>query len=143
MASKDSVLRERAITGERLSGEKADATVFCPATRAIELIAHKWTIQVLFELHRAGGPIRFRKLQVAVKPITQKELTKRLRDLERAGMVDRKVFAEVPPRVEYRLTELGASLVPALTGLHEWAERYGDVVDRNQRRVILDSRELS
>ena len=143
MAFKDSALRERAPTGKRLSGEKADVPVFCPASRAIELVAHKWTVHILFELHRAGGPIRFRKLQVAVKPITQKELTKRLRDLERAGMVDRKVFAEVPPRVEYRLTELGSSLVPALTGLHEWAERFGDVVDRNQRRALADSGERS
>ena len=95
----------------------------CPASRAIDLVAHKWTIHILFALHEAGGPVRFRKLQRAVEPITQKELTKRLRELERAGMVDRRVYAEVPPRVEYRLTELGSSLMPALVGLHEWAER--------------------
>ena len=59
---------------------------------------------------RPAGPVRFRKLQRAVEPITQKELTKRLRELERAGWCDRRVFAEVPPRVEYRLTELGSSL---------------------------------
>ena len=141
MAFEDSALRERAPAGKRLSGEKTDAPVFCPASRAIELVAHKWTIHILFALHQAGGPIRFRKLQVAVKPITQKELTKRLRDLERAGMVDRQIFAEVPPRVEYRLTELGSSLIPALTGLHEWAERYGVVVDRNQRRAALGQTE--
>jgi DNA-binding HxlR family transcriptional regulator len=141
MASKDSALRERAPTGKRLSGEMMDAPVFCPASRAIELVAHKWTIHILFELHRAGGPIRFRKLQLAVKPITQKELTKRLRNLERAGMVDRKAFAEVPPRVEYRLTKLGSSLIPVLTGLHDWAEENGGVVDRNLRRVLIDSGE--
>jgi DNA-binding HxlR family transcriptional regulator len=123
------------LTGERLSAEKSDAPVDCPASRAMELVAHKWTIQILFALHHAGGPIRFRRLQVAVKPVTQKELTKRLRDLERAGMVDRQIFAEVPPRVEYRLTELGSSLIPALDGLHQWAERYGEVVDRNRRNA--------
>ena len=83
---------------------------------------------------KAGGPVRFRKLQRAVEPITQKELTKRLRELEQAGMVDRRVYAEVPPRVEYRLTELGSSLVPALVGLHEWAERFGASVDAESAR---------
>jgi DNA-binding HxlR family transcriptional regulator len=139
MSLEESTIRELAPAVKRLSGEQTDAQVLCPASKAIELVAHKWTIHILFALHRAAGPIRFRKLQVAVKPITQKELTKRLRDLERAGMVDRQVFAEVPPRVEYRLTELGSSLIPALTGLHEWAERYGVVVDRNQRRVLQDN----
>jgi DNA-binding HxlR family transcriptional regulator len=143
MVFEESMTRELAATRGRLSGEESDAPAICPASRAIELVAHKWTIHILFALHQAGGPIRFRKLQVAVKPITQKELTKRLRDLERAGMVDRQVFAEVPPRVEYRLTELGSSLIPALTGLHDWAERYGAVVDRNQRRVLLENGERS
>jgi DNA-binding HxlR family transcriptional regulator len=143
MAFEEPLLRELAPAGKRLSGEKTDAPAHCPASRAIELVAHKWTIHILFALHKASGPIRFRKLQVAVKPITQKELTKRLRDLECAGMVTRQVFAEVPPRVEYRLTELGSSLIPALTGLHEWAERYGAVVDRNQRRVLLENGERS
>lgn len=106
---------------------------YCPAARAMDLVAHKWTIQILFALHEGGGPIRFLRLQRAVAPITQKELTKRLRDLERSGLVDRRVYAEVPPRVEYRLTELGSSLIPALVGLHDWAERHGPVVDRNWR----------
>ncbi|MBV8558426.1 MAG: helix-turn-helix transcriptional regulator [Planctomycetaceae bacterium] len=106
----------------------------CPAGRAMELVAHKWTIRILFALHEAGGPARFRELQRRVAPITQKELTKRLRDLERSGLVARRVYAEVPPRVEYRLTELGSTLIPALTGLHEWAERYGAIVEEHWRR---------
>ena len=132
MAIEDSTLRKRAPSGARHSGKTEASPSECPASRAIELVAHKWTIHILFALHQAGGPIRFRKLQVAVKPITQKELTKRLRDLERAGMVDRQIFAEVPPRVEYCLTELGSSLIPcAGVGLHEWAERFGAAVDAN------------
>jgi DNA-binding HxlR family transcriptional regulator len=135
MGRQNSTLGKHPPTGEGLVGEKTDMPVFCPASSAIELVAHKWTIHVLFALHEAGGPVRFRKLQVAVKPITQKELTKRLRELERAGMIERQIFAEVPPRVEYRLTELGASLIPALTALHEWAERCGPIVEANRRRV--------
>jgi DNA-binding HxlR family transcriptional regulator len=106
----------------------------CPAARAIDLIAHKWTVHILFALHESGGPVRFLRLKRAVDPITQKELTKRLRDLERSGLVARRVFAEVPPRVEYRLTELGKSLIPTLVGLHDWAERHGEIIDANWRR---------
>src|SRR4051812_14794441 len=112
-----------------------DAAVPCPAGRAMELVAHKWTIHILFALHEAGGPARFGQLQRTVAPITQKELTKRLRDLERSGLVHRQVFAEVPPRVEYRLTELGLTLMPALIALSEWAERYGSVIDEHWRRA--------
>src|SRR4051812_19873564 len=121
-------------TGDTPASEKADARTPCPAGRAMELVAHKWTIHILFALHEAGGPARFGQLQRAVAPITQKELTKRLRDLERSGLVHRRVFAEVPPRVEYRLTKLGLTLMPALTGLHDWAERYGASVDEHWRR---------
>ena len=76
----------------------------CPATRAIDLVAHKWTMHILFTLRQAGQPVRFRRLQPMTGPITQKELTKRLRELERSGLVHRKVYAEVPPRVSYRRT---------------------------------------
>src|SRR5262245_22484008 len=106
----------------------------CPAAWAIELVAHKWTVHVVFALHVGGGPVRFRQLQRVIGSITQKELTKRLRDLERSGLVARQVFAEVPPRVEYRLTELGTTLIPALKSLHEWAERYGAEGDKHWRR---------
>src|SRR5438105_13437328 len=120
--------------GEGPANETVDTPAHCPAGRAMELVAHKWTIHILFALHEAGGPVRFRQLQRTVAPITQKELTKRLRDLERSGLVHRRVYAEVPPRVEYRLTELGLTLIPALTRLHEWAGRYGAAVDEDWRR---------
>jgi DNA-binding HxlR family transcriptional regulator len=102
----------------------------------MELVGHKWTIHILFALHAAGGPARFRQLQRAVAPITQKELTKRLRELERAGLVHRRVYAELPPRVEYWLTKLGLTLMPALTGLHDWAERYGSTLDAHWHRAV-------
>jgi len=114
---------------------QANGQTGCMAARAMDLIAHKWTVHILFALHEAGGPIRFLRLQRAVDPITQKELTKRLRDLERGGLVGRQVFAEVPPRVEYRLTDLGSSLIPTLVGLHDWAEQHAAIVDENWRRA--------
>jgi DNA-binding HxlR family transcriptional regulator len=107
----------------------------CPATRVFDLIAHKWTVTIIYHLHQAQGPVRFRQLQRLVDPISQKELTKRLRELERSGLVARTIFAEVPPRVEYRLTDLGATLIPALAGLHQWAETYAQVIDENQRKA--------
>ena len=107
----------------------------CPATRAIELVAHKWTMHILFTLRQAGQPVRFRRLQQMTGPITQKELTKRLRELERSGLVHRRVFAEVPPRVEYRLTELGGTLMPALEAFSVWAEQYGPAVEKHRRRA--------
>jgi DNA-binding HxlR family transcriptional regulator len=114
--------------------EGADAIPrVCPATRVFDLVAHKWTLTILYHLHRARGPVRFRQLQRLVEPITQKELTKGLRQLERSGLVARAIFAEVPPRVEYRLTELGATLIPALAHLHEWAERHAETIDANHR----------
>ncbi len=117
------------------SGQEAVAPQVCPTSRVFDLVAHKWTVAIIHHLHAAPGPTRFRQLQRQVAPITQKELTKRLRELERSGLVSRAVFAEVPPRVEYRLTALGASLIPALAGLQEWAGRYGDLVDENRRRA--------
>src|SRR6476659_10743916 len=109
----------------------------CPATKAIELVAHKWTMHILFTLRQAGQPVRFRRLQQMIEPITQKELTKRLRELERSGLVHRQVYAEVPPRVEYRLTELGGTLMPALEAFSAWADKYGPAVGEHRCRAAV------
>ncbi len=114
--------------------DRADPVGYvCPATRVLDLIAHKWTVAIVRTLHRAGGPVRFRELQRSVGSITPKELTKRLRDLERAGLATRTIFAEVPPRVEYALTSLGLTLMPTLDALHQWAGEHADQVDANRR----------
>ena len=76
--------------------------------------------------------VRFRQLHRLVAPITQKELTKRLRELENAGLISRTVFAEVPPRVEYQLTELGLTLVQPLAVLTQWAEQNHNAVKSHQ-----------
>lgn len=70
----------------------------------------------------------------AVGAITAKGLTKRLRELERAGLASREIYAEVPPRVEYRLSPLGATLPPALAGLHHWATAHAGQVAANRAR---------
>ncbi|NDO83849.1 transcriptional regulator [Citrobacter sp. NCU1] len=86
----------------------------------VNLIAGKWAIPILYRLIVIGEPVRFSELQRAIKPITQKELTRQLRQFEARGLVNRNVFAEVPPRVEYQITELGKSLRPTLDSLAEW-----------------------
>ena len=106
----------------------------CPALLVFDLIAHKWTLAIIHTLHGAAGPVRFRQLQRTVGAITAKELTKRLRELERGGLVVRAIFAEVPPRVEYTLTPLGGTLIPTLVGLHNWASEHGPAIAANRRK---------
>ena len=94
----------------------------CPVELVIELISGKWKLLILREL--MSGTKRFSQLQRSIPGITQKMLTKQLRELERAGLVERKVYPEVPPRVEYSLTELGRSLEEIFDAMHRWGERY-------------------
>jgi len=101
----------------------------------LDVIANKWAVPVIVELVRAKGePLRFTQLVRAIPGITQKELTKQLREMEAAGLVRRKVYPVVPPKVEYTLTELGWSLDPVLDALARWAATYGNVVAENQAR---------
>lgn len=83
-------------------------------------IAEKWTLWTMSVLSEAGGPVRFSRLMDRVEGISQKSLTKTLRQLERSGLVTREVFAEVPPRVEYRITPLGEGLLMQLLPVWEW-----------------------
>jgi len=86
----------------------------------VNLVSGKWAIPILYRLIVIDGPVRFSVLQRAVHPITQKELTRQLRQFELRGLVVRHVFAEVPPRVEYQITALGKSLRPTLDSLAGW-----------------------
>jgi len=92
----------------------------CPMVSFVNLVAGKWAIPIIYRLIVTDGPVRFSALQRAVHPITQKELTRQLRQFETRGLVTRQVFAEVPPRVEYQITELGKSLRPTLDSLAGW-----------------------
>lgn len=96
----------------------------CPMGRLIDLLSGRWAFPVLYQLLRADGPVRFGQLQRAVGRVTQKELTRTLRSFEERGLVTRRVYAQVPPRVEYQLTPLGASLGEPLCGLARWAETH-------------------
>jgi len=91
----------------------------------VNLVSGKWAIPILYRLIVIGAPVRFSELQRAVAPITQKELTRQLRLFERRGLVQRRVYAEVPPRVEYQVTALGRSLRPTLDSLAAWMRTHG------------------
>jgi DNA-binding HxlR family transcriptional regulator len=92
----------------------------CPSARTIRLVSNKWAVEILFRLG-AAEVIRFGELQRSLGRITQKELTRNLRALERSALVGREIFPEVPPRVEYRLTPLGRSLLGPLRDLGRWS----------------------
>jgi DNA-binding HxlR family transcriptional regulator len=98
----------------------------CPSRAALALIAHKWPILVASSL--ADGPKRHSKLREHIGGISQKMLTHTLRELERSGLVERRIYPEVPPRVEYSLTPLGRSLQEPVAALTEWAKANGGTV---------------
>ena len=103
----------------------------CAVERVLDVIANKWAVPILFVLTRSEAPVRFRALQRALGEMSQKELTRHLRELERFGLIARTVYPEVPPRVEYVLTALGRSLQPALQGLAVWGEEHARELDAN------------
>ncbi|GDX03996.1 transcriptional regulator [Buttiauxella sp. A111] len=102
------------------------ASESCPMVSFVNLISGKWAIPILYRLIIINQPVRFSDLQRAVHPITQKELTRQLRQFESRMLVTREVFAEVPPRVEYQITELGKSLRPTLDSLAQWMRENGE-----------------
>lgn len=111
----------------------ADTPEICPANITMGLIANKWAIKILYTLARAEKQtLRFGQIQKALAPITQRELTKHLREFERAGLVSRLVYPEVPPRVEYALTTLGVSLREPMDILTRWAEKNGGAIMQNR-----------
>ena len=94
----------------------------CPVETTLMLIGDKWKVLILRDL--MPGTKRFGELKKSIGSVSQKVLTAQLRDMEEKGLVSRKVYAEVPPRVEYSLTALGKSLKPILDAMWTWGENY-------------------
>ncbi len=94
----------------------------CPVETTLSLIGDKWKVLILRDL--ITGTKRFGELKKSIGTVSQKVLTAQLRDMEENGLVHREVYAEVPPRVEYSLTELGMSLQPVLDAMRNWGEDY-------------------
>lgn len=94
----------------------------CPVELTLQLIGDKWKVLILRDL--LTGTKRFNELMRSVSGISQKVLTSHLRAMEHAGLVNRKVYAQVPPKVEYSLTDMGYSLKPILDSMTDWGNRY-------------------
>lgn len=113
----------------------AEAEVFnqaaCPSRLILERIADKWTALIIGILAQSRRR-RFNELRRMIGGISQKMLTQTLRDLERDGLVERTIYAEIPPRVEYELTELGRTLCAPLGSLTQWAHDHFEAVRRAQ-----------
>lgn len=104
------------------SGKAANTLPACPVETTLTLIGDKWEVLILRDL--MAGTKRFGELKKSVGNVSQKVLTAQLRQMETNGLLSRKVYAEVPPRVEYTLTPLGLSLKPILDAMREWGEAY-------------------
>lgn len=94
----------------------------CPVETTLMLIGDKWKVLILRDL--MDGTKRFGELKKSIGTVSQKVLTAQLRDMEEKGLLIRKVYAEVPPRVEYTLTETGYSVKPVLDAMSTWGESY-------------------
>ena len=94
----------------------------CPVETTLMLISNRWKVLIIRDL--LNGTKRFGELKKSIGTISQKVLTSNLRSMEEDGLVSRKVYAEVPPKVEYTLTETGSSLKPVLDALNSWGTEY-------------------
>ncbi|MCM2677097.1 winged helix-turn-helix transcriptional regulator [Alkalicoccobacillus plakortidis] len=95
----------------------------CKVDTALEILMGKWKHRILFELTN-NEVMRFNELKRAIPGITQKMLTAQLRELEHHDIVIRRVYAQIPPKVEYSMTEYGNSLQPLLGAMHEWGSKH-------------------
>jgi DNA-binding HxlR family transcriptional regulator len=107
---------------------RLDCTPGCAVEAAISLIDGKWKAVILY--HLLDGPIRFNALRRMTGDITQRMLTNQLRELEADGLIHREVFAQVPPRVDYSLSDRGLSLSPIIMALKDWGEANMDLFGR-------------
>ena len=102
----------------------------CPVATTVQLIGSKWKLLIIRNL--LERPWRFKELQKSLEGISQKVLTDSLRSMEADGIVLRTVYPEVPPRVEYSLSELGESLRPILDSMGRWGSQYQDLVSQDE-----------
>lgn len=102
----------------------------CPVETALMMIGDKWVVLIIRDL--LTGTKRFGELQKSLKGISQKVLTDKLRSMEERGIVNRTVYPEVPPRVEYSLTDFGCTLSPVMDALSDWGMNY--------KRMVAESR---
>ena len=110
----------------------------CPIRNVIARIGNRWRILILLTLEPVEKPMRFKELEQAIPDISQKMLTRTLRNLEADGLVARHAYAEVPPRVEYELTARARTLTPHLNALVQWAAANLAAIVNDRRKYMGD-----
>jgi DNA-binding HxlR family transcriptional regulator len=106
----------------KIRHSRLDCNPGCSVEATISLIDGKWKCVILF--HLLGGTLRFNELRRLIPEVTQRMLTNQLRELEADGLIVRKVYPQVPPKVEYSISPLGRSLEPVLLGLKDWGDEH-------------------
>lgn len=106
----------------------------CPLTYALNLIGGKWRLPIIWALSK-NGTMRYNELKNRIDGITNMMLTQSLKELEQYGIISRKQFMEVPPRVEYSLTAYGENLIPALKALANWGKKMQAVTTENNTEL--------
>ena len=105
---------------------------YCPVVNTLDIIGGKWKVLILYYLNEETR--RFNELQRLLAGITQRMLTLQLRELENDGIVHREVYPQVPPKVEYSLTEFGRTLMPVIEAMHRWGEQYAAECVKHQKQ---------
>ena len=111
--------------------ELTSADLTCPFTTAQKVLSGKYSLIIIF--HLRDGPVRFNELLRKFNGLTHSSLTKQLRQLENFQLIHREVYNQVPPKVEYSLTELGKKLYPTIIELTEWGRKYIDNCQRENK----------
>jgi len=123
------------------AGSAGDPGTACPVSPVVDIVFSRWTTPILWALNSSGRQ-RFVELERRIPAITPKVLTQRLRQLERDGLIVRTYHPEVPPRVEYEISDLGRSLGPLFASLARWADTHLDEVEEARRGYDSASRPL-
>ncbi|MBW4595750.1 MAG: helix-turn-helix transcriptional regulator [Brasilonema angustatum HA4187-MV1] len=105
----------------------------CEVENTLKVIGGRWKVLIIREL--MDGVKRFGELQRALDGVTQKMLTQQLREMEEDGVIDRKVYPQIPPKVEYSLTPLGESLKPILYAMHEWGVKHLSEINNKKQNI--------
>ena len=105
----------------------------CPIRNVLDRFGDKWSLLIILIL-KDEEKLRFNEIQKCIGDISQKMLTVSLRTLEADGLVSRKVYPEIPPKVEYKLTEMGKSLVPHINNLSQWANQHMDAIVKSRKK---------
>lgn len=111
----------------------------CAVSTTLDVIGGKWKVLILY--HLSGQTLRFNELQRLLPAVTQRMLTLQLRELAADGIVHRKVYPQVPPKVEYSLTDFGRTLLPVIQAMHEWGERYAVQCSRIRQNADSKARD--